>query len=229
MAKEVRKNRRPVAPNNPFLGMQESVSKQIVAALDGWRDFVEAAAERTFLTVYGSPALQAAAGIDPADTRPLRKPAKNPLYQELVQKLIAQLKSQIATGGLREAVVRALIYIGLGRRSVDERGFEVVRRLRTRYGDMPLSEFKALVREQFAMLLIDQQAALAAIPSLLPADAKTRSEAFDAVRQVKAASGEISAEDEKRLNEIGRLFGNGEEGTPTRFPQIRRDLAAKAS
>ena len=229
IAEEVRKIRRPVAPDNPFLGMQENVSKQIVAALDGWREFVEAAAERTFLTVYGSPALQAAAGIDPADTRPLRKPAKNPLYQELVQKRIAELKAQISTGGLREAVVRALIYVGLGRRSVDERGFEMVRRLRTRYGDMPLSEFKTLVREQFAMLLIDQQAALAAIPSLLPADAKTRSEAFDAVRQVKAASGEISAEDEKRLNEIGRLFGIGEEGATIRFPQIRTELQAKVS
>jgi hypothetical protein len=110
---------------------------------------------------------------------------------------------------------------------VDERGFEVVRRLRTRYGDMPLSEFKRLVREQFAMLMIDQQAALAAIPSLLPADAKTRSEAFDVVWQVKAASGEISAEDEKRLNEIGRLFGIAEEGATIRFPQ--RELQAKAS
>src|SRR6266446_3972191 len=37
MAEEVRKNRRPVAPDNPFLGMQENVSKQIVAALNGWR------------------------------------------------------------------------------------------------------------------------------------------------------------------------------------------------
>jgi pimeloyl-ACP methyl ester carboxylesterase len=229
MAEEVRKIRRPVAPDNPFLAMQETVSKQIVAAFDGWRDFTEAVAERTFLTVYGSPALQAAVGIDPADTRPLRKPAKNRLYQELVQKRIAELKAQIPTGGLREAVVRALIYVGLGRRSVDERGFEVVRRLRTRYGDMPLSEFKTLVREQFAMLLIDQQAALAAIPSLLPADAQTRSEAFNAVRQVMAASGEISPEDEKRLNKIGRFFGIGEEGATIRFPQIRRELQEKAS
>jgi pimeloyl-ACP methyl ester carboxylesterase len=83
MAEEVRKMRRPVAPDNPFLAMEETVSKQIVAALDGWRDLTEAVAERTFLTVYGSPALQAAVGIDPADTRPLRKPAKNRLYQEL--------------------------------------------------------------------------------------------------------------------------------------------------
>ena len=172
MAEEVRKNRKPVASDNPFVAMQETVSKQIVAALDGWRDFTEAVAERTFLTVYGSPALQAAAGIDPADTRPLRKPAKNPLHNELLQKRIAELKSHIPLGGLREAVVRALIYVGLGRGSVDERGFETVRRLRSRYGDMPLSEFKTLVREQFAMLLIDQEAALAALPSLLPPDAR---------------------------------------------------------
>jgi pimeloyl-ACP methyl ester carboxylesterase len=229
MAEAVRKNRRPVAPDNPFLAMQEIVSKQIAAALDGRRDFTEEVAERTFLTVYGSPALQAAVGIDPADTRPLRKPAKNRLYQELVQKRIAELKTHIPVGGLREAVVRALIYVSLGRGSVDERGFETIRRLRTRYGDIPLSEFKALVRDQFAMLLIDQQATLAAIPSLVPPDADTRSEAFNVVKQIVAASGEISADDEKRLEEIGRLFGIREEGPKIAFPQIRKELAAKAS
>ena len=227
MAEEVRKNRRPVAADNHFVGLQENVSKQIVAALDGWRDFTEAVAERTFLTIYGSPALQAAAGVDPADTRPLGKPAKNRLYQELVQKRVAELKSHIALGGLLEAVARALIYVGLGRSSVDERGFESVRRLRSRYGDMPLSDFKRLVREQFAMLLIDQQAALAALPSLLPPDAETRSEAFNVVRQVMAACGAISAEDEKRLSVIGRLFGIGGEGDTISFPQNRRKLQRK--
>src|SRR5262249_34230962 len=181
LAEEVRKNRKPVAPDNPFIAMQENVSKQIVGALDGWRHFIEAAAERTFLSVYGSPVLQAAFGIDPADTRPLRKPAKNKLYHDLIQNRIAELKSHIPLGGLREALVRALIYVNLGRGSVDERGFETVRRLRSRYGDMPLSEFKTLVRDQFAMLLIDEKAALAAVPSLLPVDAAIRSEGFNAI------------------------------------------------
>jgi hypothetical protein len=228
MAEEVRKNRKPVASDNPFVAMQETVSKQIVAVLDGWRDFTEAVAERTFLTVYGSPALQAAAGIDPADTRPLRKPPKNRLYQELVQKRIAELKSHIPLGGLREAVVRALIYTGMGRGSVDPRGFETVRRLRTRYGDMPLSEFKTLVREQYFMLLIDKDASLAALPSMLPAEAETRREAFNVIKEVMAACGELSTEDEKRLSEIGRLFGIAEEGATIPFLQIRR-LPAKAS
>jgi pimeloyl-ACP methyl ester carboxylesterase len=228
MAEEVRSNRQPVAPGNPFIAMQENVSNQIVAALNAWRDFTEAAAERTFLTVYGSPALQAAAGIDPADPRPPRKPAKNRLYQEVVEKRIAELRSRIPSGGLREAVIRSLIYVNLGRGSVDERGFETVRRLRSRYGDMPLSEFKTLVRDQFAMLLIDEKAALAALHSLLPADAAARSEGFDAIRQVTAARGEVSAQDERRLSEIGRLFGIGDEGAAIPFRQNRRGTPAKA-
>jgi hypothetical protein len=225
LAEEVRKNRRPVAPDNPFIAAQEYVSKQIIAALDGWRDFIEAFAERTFLTVYGSPALQAAVGIDPADTRPLRRPAKNQLYQELIRKRIAELKSHIPLGGPREAVIRALIYVNLGRGSVDARGFETVRRLRSRYGDMPLSEFKRVVRDQFAMLLIDEKAALAALPSLLPADPAIRSEGFEAIRQVMAACGDISVEDEKRLNEIGRLCGIAEDFTSIPFPQKRKGVS----
>jgi hypothetical protein len=230
MAEQVRKNRKPVAHNNPLVEIQRTVSDQIVAALDGWRDFSEMVAERTFLTVYGSPALQAAAGIDPAETRPLRRAAKSPLHEELVQKRIAELKSRIPTGGVREAAIRGLLYAGMGRASVDERGFELVRRIRQAHDAMSLPDFKALVREQFYMLVIDQEAALAAIPSMLPADAATRSEALGLIREVLAASGASSAEDEKRLNEVAGLFGVSEETSATiPFRQNRRKPQAKAS
>ena len=233
LAEEVRKNRRPVAPDNPFVAMQENVSEQIVAALDGWRDFAEALAERTFLTVYGSPALQAAVGIDPSDARPLRKPAKNRLYQELLQKRIAELKSHIALGGLREAVIRALIYVGLGRGAVDERGFESLRRLRGRYEDIPLSEFKALVREQFFILLVDTDAALAALPSMLPADLETPRKAFDLVKQIMSACGPLSSEDNERMQRIARAFGVDEPSAMVRNLTVvasdRQEAHAKAS
>ena len=52
------------------------MSQQIVAALDGWRDARDTSAEQTFFAIYGSPALQAAVGIDPASTQPLRKPGR---------------------------------------------------------------------------------------------------------------------------------------------------------
>src|SRR5262249_58108399 len=167
MAEQVRENRRPVAAGNPFVEMQEILSRNIVAGLDAWLDMTEALSERTFLTVYGSSALQAAVGIDPAGTQ--RKARKHPLHDELLQKRIAELKARIPLGGPREAVIRALLYVGLARGGVDERGFEALRRIRRAHGDMTLATFKALAREQFYMLLMDTEAALAAIPSMLPA------------------------------------------------------------
>jgi hypothetical protein len=207
LAEQLRKNRRPVGAGNPFVALQETASHQIVAALDAWRDATEALAERTFLAVYGQPALQAAVGVDPAGTQPLRKAAKSPLHRELLQTRIAELKSRIPVGGVREAVIRALIYAGSGRAAVDERGFETVRRLRRAHGDIPLSVFKALVREQFYMLLVDEKAALAAIPGMLPADPEIRREAFGLVSLTLGARGEFSAEDQRRLNGVAQLFG----------------------
>jgi hypothetical protein len=45
LAEQVRKDRRPVATDNPFLAMQETVSDQIVHVLDAWREMSEALAE----------------------------------------------------------------------------------------------------------------------------------------------------------------------------------------
>jgi len=60
-------------------------------------------------------------------------------------------------------------------------------------------------REQFELLLIDTEAALAAIPSLLPEDAGTREKAFDLVCQVLRARGEYSDEDRARIERLARL------------------------
>src|SRR5262249_37876339 len=154
---------RPVAADNPFVAMQENASRQIVAALDAWRQASETFAERCFFAVYGSPTLPAAPGIHAARTRPFREGGPGPLHPELLQTRIAALKSRIPVGGLREAIIRALLYVGTGRAAVDERGFEALRRIRRAHGDMPLSAFKALVREQFYLLVLDTDAALAAL------------------------------------------------------------------
>jgi pimeloyl-ACP methyl ester carboxylesterase len=231
LAEQVRKDRKPSEANNPFVAMQENASRQIVAGLDGWRDMTEALAERTFLTIYGLPSLQAAVGLDPAATGALRQAAKSPLHQELLQKRIAELKSRIPIGGLREAVIRGLLYAGMTRAAIDERGFELTRRIRQAHGDIPLSDFKALVREQFNMLLIDQEGALRAIPAMLPSDAEERRKAFDLIKQVLGARGEMSPEDEKRMSEVARLFDVDDKRSVVQIPyrRTRKELQNKAS
>ncbi|MBV8838163.1 MAG: DUF3141 domain-containing protein, partial [Alphaproteobacteria bacterium] len=191
LAEQAHRNRAPAAADNPFLAMQQHVSDQIVTTLDIWRQFSETVAERTFVNLYGSPLLQAAVGIDPAGTVPLCKAARNPLHRQLLEKRIAELRARIPEGGTREAVIRALLYVGMPRNAVDERGFEIARRIRASHGEMPLAQFKAMVREQFNILLIDQDAALAAIPAMLPEDAETRNMALALIRQVLSARGEL--------------------------------------
>jgi hypothetical protein len=216
-AEWARANRTPVTADNPFLAVQQGVSKQLVAALDTWRDLRDRFGELMFLSVYGSPLVQAAVGVDPAGTAPLRKAGKDPLHRELLRERTEQIKSRISTGGLREGAARAAIYVGLARGGADERGLAAVRRLRLAQPgtELTLAQFKAMVREQYFMLLLDAEAALAAIPAMLPEDAEERRDAFAAVRQVLAARGEVGGEAAERLERVRKLFGVDESGQST--------------
>ena len=93
---------------------------------------------------------------------------------------------------------------------------------------MSVADFKALVREQFYILLIDQAAALAAIPSMLPPDAETRQKAYGLISQLMSATGELSAEDKERMSEIEQLFGVGS-SAPPRLREVAKKPQAKAS
>jgi hypothetical protein len=204
----VREHRHSVSADNPFLAMQENFSRQMIAALDAWRDLRDGWIEAVFLAVYGAPAVQAWYGIDPTSTQSLRKAGKSALHLELVQRRIDDLKARIPIGGLREAVIRAVLYIGIPRGGVDERGFEAVRRIRSAQ-DIPgllLADFKMLVREQFFMLLIDPAEAIATLPTLLPDDMEARGKALAIIRQVLAARGGLSGKAEARMRQIAQIF-----------------------
>jgi pimeloyl-ACP methyl ester carboxylesterase len=224
-ADKAREGRKPAAKDNPFLAFQERMSKQIVSSLDQWRDSQEALSEAMFLAIYGSPALQTAVGVDPK-SMPSGPREMDPKHRELLQARIAELKSKIGSGGLREAGIRALLYIGSARGMVDERSLEALRRLRQadEAKRMTLAEFKMLVREQFFMLLLDREAALAAIPKLLPKSMDARRKAFASIQEVLSASAEISGEVARRLKQVAGLFGLDDEGGAVPF-----DPEAKAS
>jgi hypothetical protein len=97
----------------------------------------------------------------------------------------------------------------MARGAVDERGFEAIRRMRAIQDGIErptLAEFKAMVREQYFILLIDPEAALAALPELLP-DLSLRRKTLAAVRGVLSAAGEISGEVAERLDRLARVMG----------------------
>jgi hypothetical protein len=122
---------------------------------------------------------------------------------------IAQLRSQIFTGGLRECVIRGLLYVGMARGMVDERSVEALRGARASDAGprLTLAQFKTMVREQFFMLLLEPEASLAAIPDLLPPNEDDRRAGLAAIRGVLSASADISGETARRLDRVTQLFG----------------------
>jgi DNA-binding transcriptional MerR regulator len=182
------------------------ISDAIIAALDGYRDLRDRSMEQIFLTLYGSPLLQALVGLRASDEPPRRHPGVEPERIAFIQQRIAELKARLAEGGLREAAIRSLVYVGMAGPGVDERAFEVLRQIRAESGGVTLEEFKQMLREQFFSLLLDRDGALAAISKMLPADRAARTETLAKIRQVLSSIGEISGERAERLAQIEKLF-----------------------
>jgi hypothetical protein len=182
------------------------MSQAIIAALDGYRDLRDASIERIFLSVYGSPVLQALLGLAGSTEPPRPSPGIEPARAALIKQRIGELKARLAEGGPREAAIRALVYIGMGGEGVDERAFNELREIRSENQGLTLQAFKQVLREQYFSLVLDRDAALAAIPKMLPADAATRTRILEVLRRTVQAAGQVVGEKAQRLEQIEELF-----------------------
>jgi hypothetical protein len=174
---------------------------------------------------------EAVVGIDP-NAELSRRREMSAEHRAMLEKRIAELKSRIADSGLREAGIRGLLYVGSARGMVDERSLEALRSMRRLDAEarITLAGFKTLVREHFFMLLLDREAALAAIPKLLPDHVNQRRATFAAVQEVLSASAEISGEAARRLKQVAGLFGvEAVEGSERASKVAPFDPKAKAS
>jgi hypothetical protein len=208
LAEKVRAERKTVDSNNPYLQMQEQFSAMMTAGLEAFGMVRDQAQEAVFHAVYGAPWLQALYGVTSSE-RARPKPGTSPEQRAALAAKIEALRVAMNEGGPLEAAVRALVHVAQGQRSVDARSFETLRGILKAYPDLSLPRYKALVRDQWAMLAIDRDAALKALPGLLPADTKARRELFQKIRTIQTAAGELEAEASRRLDEIETLFDVG--------------------
>ena len=186
LAEQVRAQRQPASPDNPFLTWQAMVSDQIIAALNGYRDLRESSSEKLFLAIYSSPVLQAMLGL--SASRRVAAPAAgawSPSAPPSSSSASRNSRRGMAKGGAREAAIRALVYIGMGGEGVDERAFNELRQIRAENHGVPLQAFKQTLREQYFSLVLDREAALAAIPAMLPDDAASRAQVLEAIRRIR--------------------------------------------
>jgi hypothetical protein len=151
--------------------------------------------------------LQAMVGLK-ASNRPVReRPGEDASRRALVSQRVTELKQAIPQGGAREAVIRALLYIRLPEGVADERGFNLLRRMRHDAGQgLSLSDFKQLVREQFFMLLLDERRAVEAIPAMLDRDPDLSARMGTNLRKLIEVVGVRSDISRERLAECERMF-----------------------
>ena len=215
LAEQVRENRRPAHPGNPYLKAQAMLSDAMVQALDHWRDARDGTVERLFMSFYNAPLLQAMVGLAApgAEARPPR--VRDEAFEALVAKKTDDILARVDQGGLREALFRVLIYVGRGEGAFDERAFHTLRRVRDEHAALerlPLQQVRAVFREQVFLMLLDEVAALAALPTLVP-DAQDRKEIIAAAERVLTASGPLDATERRRLRHVESILaGKAEPG-----------------
>jgi len=217
MANAVRANRLPAGETNMFLTAQAMASDAIVSLLDGYKDWRDKSVEEFFLDFYGSPFVQAMAGIGADAALPHYRLARDLAREAVEARSAAELEMKIDQGGAVEAGLRALIYVGqgAGEEVVDERVFGALRLLRRSQpaGErLPLSTFKELIRDQYLLLHLDRDRALASIPHMLPKDKAKRIAAYAALRSAIEAVGQVQPGVRARLAEMEELFTSGPDG-----------------
>ncbi|MCU0986805.1 MAG: DUF3141 domain-containing protein [Acetobacteraceae bacterium] len=211
----VREKRAAAPSDNPFLALQQTMADAIAGSLEAWGEARDAMTETMFFAVYGSPLVQALAGIS-GSAAVRHPPGKDPGHEAQVARLVEDLRRRIGEGGVPEAFLRGLMHVR-NMAGADERSFAVMETLRGGLPEGPISlaAFKAMLRDQCTLMLLDREAAIAAIPAMLPDDPARRSRIITGIRMVAEATGPLDAAAEARLAEIAAIIGAGRPANDT--------------
>jgi pimeloyl-ACP methyl ester carboxylesterase len=192
IAEPVRQHRHPAPEDNALLQLEHAVSKQIVAALDYYRDLRDNWAEQMVKLAYGP--LGLGAFFPPAP--PLEVQAEK-TAEEQTKAELAALRGEFERGGFPEAVVRMLIAVIKKRGAIDRRSFMIAHELSEhQHGQPELTEadLYSLLAKQTVLMQLDPEAALKALPRLLPSEAD-RERAVALVARVMMLEPELSDPD----------------------------------
>jgi pimeloyl-ACP methyl ester carboxylesterase len=209
LAQMVRAQRMGVAADNPYVRIEQQMSDRIERSLDAYRDNRDAWQESVFKALYESPWVAAAVGLaGDADPRRSSKAAAA-VREEFARLKINEIVSDIERGTPFDAWVRLLLWQGKEEDAIDERPFNLIRRLGREQppGEgRTLVELKEAIKRQMFVLLLDEERAIAALPTLMP-DLKQRDKALALARRVAAARGPLSATQQARFRHLEKVLG----------------------
>ncbi|MEM5325831.1 DUF3141 domain-containing protein [Paraburkholderia sp. JHI2823] len=222
IAEAVREHRRPVAPDNPFTLLEKQMSASIEASWDAYRDARDAWVESAFFNIYTAPWVQACVGVAPNQPLEPIAPPLMALRKELAHYRLRAARAHLAKGTLVDAFMRIAAYIVDEMHTVQYRPFQRMRELAREYlGDRQpsIAELKEAARRQGAIVQLDPQAAIEALPEIVP-DMKTRRALLAAVYRIATVSGPLEGERRERYRHVQRALGVEPGSEKTGLPPV---------
>jgi hypothetical protein len=162
LAGEVKRKRRPVSSDNPFLAMEKMFSDTISNSLNLYRDFRDQALESWFYAIFDNPWMRAMTTDNAADES-----------TETAESL-SGWRAKIDAGGFAEAVVRimvALAHAGGGARRRSLAGYDRLAGEDPRLAELHGSLLSEMIKVQSGFMKSAPEAALSALTRMLPTHA----------------------------------------------------------
>ncbi len=200
----VRKNRKPVSDSNYFLAMQRDMAQTIEDRLNGYRDSRDDRYRNMFKAMYGPLGL---APLFPGKKAQMIE-EENEAQEAAIHAEVERLKNNMDKGGFGEALIRLIMLCMIHIGAIDYRSRLIGKQIRKRLGteDVNKQELRKTIREQYFMVLIDEDRAIASLAKLLPTR-KEREEAIKLTMEVMMISdaeidpnGRLAAKVAKALN-----------------------------
>lgn len=201
LAEQAQAERKPVDSSNPLAIAEKQLSDQITTALNAYRDVRDRLTEQFFYAFYGSPVVQAAVGANSGD-KPRDLPGTTPEILERRAEAAKSYAEKLKTGGYDQALIRSVLYVALSERVLDERVAAALNAARQQLLHVTLEHYKEIVRNQFAVLLLERDRAIDPLPILIPAG-----RAVELLRQVKSiVSDALTPGEKQRLDRLEQVL-----------------------
>ncbi|NTU79702.1 MAG: DUF3141 domain-containing protein, partial [Chloroflexales bacterium] len=212
LAEQVRENRRPVSRDNPYLTMERELSKGIVTWLDAFREVRDRSLESWFKTVYGPFGLGA---LFPPTGAQRIVPVESEAQRRFAQRA-EQLVAKLGQGGFAAGLARILLLLSSSDRDVEPRTFlraDDLARRHPRLKGLSVDDFRAMAKEQFLSIFLDQRQAIATLPQLL-ATPEERREALALAQEIVLAGNQPNPAEQRALVELSEVLGLALESVP---------------
>jgi pimeloyl-ACP methyl ester carboxylesterase/tellurite resistance protein len=208
-ANAVRAARTPADHGNVFHAMEQSWADAMTRAIDIAADLRDAGQEMAFHMIFGAMAALDQ-GVDP-----VAAPAALAAQDLTEEPEVAAAVTRVEQGGFAEAVVRMMLLLAAARGGVRRSRLarsSAVLQSQPPFDAMSAAARQALIREQAVITEMTPDAAIAALPGLLP-DAEERARAFAIVAGVAGPEDELGESARAMLHRLRDVLGLAAEAT----------------